>query len=100
MRSLWLAVLATVLLAAPGTHAVTAITNANIGTAVTAWITSPTTATTTYGNIVGWNTAAVTSMANLLYPSSTFNSDISKWNTASVTNMYQVCSRAIAGMPG
>ncbi len=73
----------------------TAITNANIGTAATLWLTDPVTATTTYGPIADWNTAAVTSMANLFYPSSTarptFNADISKWNVASVSNLYQVC---------
>jgi hypothetical protein len=72
----------------------TAITNANIGTAVTEWLTNPVTATTTYGPIADWNTAAVTSMATLFYPSNTqrptFNADISKWNVASVSNMYRV----------
>jgi hypothetical protein len=74
----------------------TAITNGNIGTAATEWLTNPTTATTTYGPIADWNTAAVTSMASLFYPSSTarptFNADISKWNVASVSNMFAVCS--------
>jgi hypothetical protein len=74
----------------------TAITNANIGTAATAWLTDPVTAATTYGPIADWNTAAVTSMASLFYPSSTarptFNADVSKWNVASVSNMYAVCS--------
>ncbi len=74
----------------------TAITNGNIGTAATLWLTNPTTATTTYGPIADWNTAAVTTMANLFYPSNTawpaFNGDISKWNVASVSNMYQVCA--------
>ncbi len=72
----------------------TAIANANIGTAVTAWLTDPTTAATTYGPIADWNTAAVTSMYQLFYPSSTarptFNADISKWNVASVSNLDQV----------
>ncbi len=72
----------------------TAITNANIGDAATAWLTSQTFATTTYGNIVDWNTVAVTSMANVFYSATgtfrTFNADISKWNVASVSNMYQV----------
>jgi surface protein len=86
--SLWLIAVATVLLAAPGTHAVTAILNANIGRAMTAWATRPTTAKTTYGDIVGWNTATVTSMANpTATERPTFNADISKWNTASVSNM-------------
>ncbi len=71
----------------------TAITNANIGAAATAWLTDPTTATTTYGPIADWNTAAVTTMANLFYPGTsqpTFNADISKWNVASVSNMNRV----------
>jgi hypothetical protein len=71
-------------------QAQTAITNGNIGTAVTAWVTSPSTATTTYGNIGDWNTAAVTSMASLFYNKPTFNGDISKWNVASVSSLYQV----------
>ena len=78
--------------ATPSTQ--TAITDANLNTAVIAWVTNPTTATTTYGPITDWDTAAVTSMATLLYPSSTarptFNADISKWNVASVSNMYRV----------
>ncbi len=78
--------------ATPSTQ--TAITDANLNTAVIAWVTNPTTATTTYGPIADWNTAAVTTMATLLYPSSTarptFNGDISKWNVASVSNMYRV----------
>jgi hypothetical protein len=73
----------------------TCITNANIAAAVTAWLTGPTTAATTYGPIGYWNTAAVMSMASLFYPSSTarptFNNDISKWNTASVSTMASVC---------
>ena len=75
----------------------TAITNTNVGAAATAWLTNPTTATTTYGPISDWNTAAVTSMANLFYPSDTarpsFNGDISKWNVASVSNMYRVTTQ-------
>ncbi len=78
--------------ATPSTQ--TAITDANLNTAVIAWVTNPTTATTTYGPIADWNTAAVTSMASLLFPSSTarptFNGDISKWNVASVSNMCRV----------
>jgi hypothetical protein len=74
----------------------TCLTDANIGTAATAWVTSPSTAATTYGPIADWDTSAVTSIANLFYPSSTarptFNGDISKWNVASVSNMYSVCA--------
>ena len=100
MRSHRLAGLALLLFLPAHVAAQTSITNANIAAAATAWVTNPVTATTTYGSIVDWNTAAVTSMANLLYPTvapatagtarPTFNGDISKWNVASVSNMYQV----------
>jgi hypothetical protein len=90
-RSHLLASLALLLFLPAHVAAQTAITNANIGTAATAWLTNPTTATTSYGPIADWNTAAVMSMAYLFYPSSTvwptFNADISKWNVASVSNM-------------
>ncbi len=65
----------------------TAITNANIATAVTAWATSPTTAATTYGDIADWDVSAVSNMYRLFYSKPTFNADISKWNVASVSNM-------------
>ncbi len=78
------------------------LTDSNIGAAVTAWVVTPTTATTTYGHIADWNTAAVTSMASLFYPSytarPTFNADISKWNVASVSNIYMV-STALVCIP-
>jgi hypothetical protein len=99
-RSHLLASLALLLFLPAHVAAQTAITDTNLNTAVIAWMTNPTTATTTYGPIADWNTAAVTSMANLLYPTvapatagtarPTFNGDISKWNVASVSNMYRV----------
>ena len=68
----------------------TCITNGNIATAVTAWVTSPTTAVGTYGGPIGdWDTSAVTSMAQLFYNKPMSGSDISKWNVASVTTMTQ-----------
>ncbi len=79
----------------PAWNSLSCITNSNIGAAVTAWATDPTTATTTYGNIADWNTAAVTSMASLFADKPTLNADISKWNVASVANMYQVCANKI-----
>ena len=95
-RSHRLAGLALLLVLPAHVAAQTAITDANVGTAAIAWVTDPTTATATYGPIGDWNTAAVTSVANLFYPSNTarptFNGDISKWNVASVSNMYRVCA--------
>ncbi len=79
----------------------TCLIDANIGTAATAWLTSPSTAATTYGPIADWDTAAVTSMATLFYPSNTarptFNADISKWNVASVSNMNRVRLASVYG---
>ena len=93
-RSQRLASLVLLLFLATHVAAQTAVTDANLSTIVIAWVTDPTTATTTYGPIADWNTSAVTTMANLFYPSSTarptFNGDISKWNVASVSNMYRV----------
>ena len=65
----------------------TAITNGIVATAATAWATSPTTATTTYGNIGDGNTAAVTSMYRLFNAKPTLDADIGKWNVASVSTM-------------
>ncbi len=99
-RSHRLAGLALLLFLPAHVAAQTAIIDTNLNTAAIAWVTDPTAATTTYGSIADWNTAAVTSMANLLYPTvapattgtarPTFNGDISKWNVASVSNMYRV----------
>ncbi len=68
----------------------------NIGTAATAWVTDPTTAATTYGNIADWDTSAVSSMFSLFYGKPTFNADISKWNVASVSNMRGMFNGATA----
>jgi hypothetical protein len=85
-----------VLLMVPVTQALTAITNANIATAASAWVASPTTAAKTYGNICDWNTVSVTSMDNLFYNEATFNADISKWNTAAVHYMASTFEGAAA----
>ena len=90
-RSHRLASLALLLFLPAHVAALTAIDVDNIRNTATAWVDDPATAATTYGPIADWNTAAVTSMASLFYPSSTarptFNDDISKWNVASVTDM-------------
>jgi hypothetical protein len=70
-----------------GALCTTCMTNANIATAVTAWVASPTTATATYGPIGEWDVSAVSSMSQLFYQRASWSSDISKWNTASVTTM-------------
>ncbi len=79
---------------APVAQTLTAITNTNIGTAATEWVTNPTTAATTYGNIAHWDVSAVTNMYRLFYCKPTFNADIGKWNVASVRNMYCMFYRA------
>ncbi len=72
------------------------ITNGNIGAAVMAWATSPSTAAATYGDIADWDTSAVSSMSSLFDDKPTFNADISKWDTASVGNMANMFSNATA----
>ena len=65
----------------------TAITQANIQTAVNAWVDDPTTTEATYGHIKDWDTSAVTNMTSLFQNKTSFNDDISKWNVSAVTNM-------------
>jgi surface protein len=72
------------------------ITNANIQTAVDAWIADPTTAETTYGNIKNWDTSAVTDMSALFKGKDTFNDDISGWDVSSVTDMSYMFNGASA----
>ena len=67
-------------------HGLTPITQANIQTAVDAWVADPT-AEATYGHITDWDTSAVTDMSELFNEKWTFNDDISNWNTSAVTNM-------------
>jgi surface protein len=74
----------------------TCLVDGNIGTAATAWVTSPTTAATTYGNIADWDVSAVSSMYQLFDNKPTFDSDISKWNVASVSNMQYMFNYASA----
>ena len=88
----------------------TAITNANIGTAVSAWCSNPTTAAATYGDISGWDTSSVTDGFECLFTryangdcttvycstASTFNDDISSWDTSSATTMYYMFAYAEA----
>lgn len=64
---------------------------ASLQTAVAAWCTDPAAATTTYGDISGWDTSAVTDMYELFYTycstKSTFNDAIGAWDVASVTTL-------------
>jgi surface protein len=72
----------------------TAITQANINTAVSAWIADSVTATATYGAINTWDTSQVTAMNYLFYNKTAFNDDISEWDTSSVTNMSYMFHKA------
>ena len=65
----------------------TAITQANIQSAVNAWVDDPTTTEAIYGHIKDWDTSAVTNMTSLFQNKTSFNDDISKWNVSAVTNM-------------
>ena len=67
-------------------YAQTPITDANIQTAVDLWISDPSAATITYGNISDWDVSNVTNMSNL-FRDTPFNQDISSWDVSSVTTM-------------
>jgi surface protein len=78
------------------TVGLTAITDSNIGTAVSAWRNDQTTATTTWGDIVGWDTSAVTLMGYLFVNYPNVNENLAGWNTASVANMKGMFQNAAA----
>jgi surface protein len=65
----------------------TPITQANIQTAVDAWVADPTAAEATYGHIKDWDVSAVTDMSSLFSYMPNFNEDISKWDVSNVTYM-------------
>ena len=57
------------------------INDGNIQAAVDLWISDPTTAEATYGNISNWDTSCVTNMSGFcLRDYTTFNDDISQWD--------------------
>jgi len=68
-------------------NTLTPITDANIQTAVDLWVSDPSTATTTFGNISDWDVSQVTDMSYLFYQKSQFNGDISSWDVSGVTDM-------------
>ena len=74
----------------------TAITDANIQTAVDLWVSDPSAATDTYGDISDWDVSQVTDMLLLFADKTTFNDDISAWEVSNVTNMDSMFSFASA----
>ncbi|GMI07238.1 hypothetical protein TrRE_jg1536, partial [Triparma retinervis] len=68
-------------------NALTDITDANFQTAVDAWVSDESTATTTYGDIKDWDVKDVTTMKEAFNLKTTFNDDISGWDVSSVTDM-------------
>ena len=65
-------------------YAQTAITDANIQTAVNDWVSDPSAATTTYGAISDWDVSNVTDMSDLFRDKTDFNDDISNWDVSSI----------------
>ncbi len=72
------------------------INDGNIQAAVDLWISDPTTAEATYGNISNWDTSCVTDMSDLFRDYTTFNDDISQWDTSNVTNMSRCFSMLLS----
>ena len=63
---------------------------AELHEAARAWLDDPARATAKYGNISGWNTSLVTSMAQLFDGAGSFVADLSGWSVDRVTDMYQM----------
>jgi surface protein len=86
-------------------RAQTALTDANIGTAVAACLAVDPVGGicpgTPYGSMPGWDTSAVTDMSQLFQMLPSFNADISAWNVSQVTSMYgsksRLCGRCCRG---
>ena len=74
----------------------TPITDANIKSAVDLWVSDPTTAEATYGDISDWSTSNVTNMYRLFNEKVNFNDDISNWDVSKVTNMGEMFFHAYA----
>jgi surface protein len=72
----------------------TAITDANIQTAVDLWISDSAAATTTYGAISDWDVSQVTDMTELFKDKTNFSDDISNWDVRNVTNMHRMFNEA------
>ena len=64
-----------------------ALTDANIHSAVNAWVADSTSAESTYGHISDWDVSLVTNISWLFTNKSNFNSDISGWDVSGVTEM-------------
>ena len=75
-------------------NVLTPLTDANIQTAVNAWVADPTAATATYGHISNWDVSAVTNMSSLFWNKTTFNDDISGWDVSNVTTMLGMFNNA------
>ena len=61
--------------------------NADLDTAVAAWISNSANATTTYGEINTWDVSGVTDMQKVFLFKTTFNDDIGCWDVSNVTDM-------------
>ena len=66
------------------------IDDSNIQSAVNLWISNPTNAEATYGNISDWDTSCVTNMSELFKGLTNFNDDIGNWDVSNVTNMSEM----------
>jgi hypothetical protein len=57
-----------------------ALTDSNFQTACNAWVSDPSAATLTYGDIKFWDTSDITDMSNAFENAGSFNDDISAWD--------------------
>jgi surface protein len=69
---------------------------AELQTAVDAWIADESAALATYGDINTWDTSGITNMTNIFNGATSFNADISSWNTSNVTSINGMFTNASA----
>ena len=70
------------------------LSDANIKTAVAAWLSNSVDAEKTYGSINDWHTSRVTNMSSLFMDAEDFNDDIGNWDVSSVEDMSEMFSGA------
>ena len=61
--------------------------NQLLKSAVDLWLSNTSSAISTYGHIISWDTSEITDMRELFKDETTFNHDISNWDVSNVTDM-------------
>jgi len=79
-------------------NTLTKLTNSNLGTALSLWISNKALAEYEYGHISDWDVSNVTSMYRVFY-NKTITDDISRWDVSNVTTMEEMFSHSSFNQP-